>query len=137
MKQFIKFGIVGISNTVISYVLYLMFLKVFEGFQIFNGYDYFICSLISFVLSVLWSFYWNNRFTFKLEENESRSGAKSLVKTYISYSLTGVVLHNILLYMWVEHMGISKELAPIINLLITIPLNFVMNKLWAFKSVRT
>ena len=29
-------------------------------------------------------------------------------------------------------LGISQYLGPVINLLITIPLNFILNKLWAF-----
>ena len=31
-------------------------------------------------------------------------------------------------------MGIPELLGPIINLVITTPINFVINKLWAFKT---
>ena len=137
MIQFIKFGIVGISNTAINYFIYLIMLNVFEGLQLFREYDYYISAIIAFIISVLWSFYWNNRFTFKLENGEKRSFGNALIKTYISYSITGVLLHNLFLYIWISKLGISKELAPILNLLFTIPLNFIMNKLWAFKSEKT
>ena len=32
---------------------------------------------------------------------------------------------------------ISKYLAPLINLVVSIPVNFLMNKLWAFKGEKT
>ena len=52
----------------------------------------------------------------------------------MSYAATGLVLHNILLWFWTEKIGLNDYIVPIINLLITIPINFVMNKFWAFKT---
>ena len=59
---------------------------------------------------------------------------KALVKTFISYSFTGLFLSSVLLVLWVQVMHISEFVAPIINLLVTVPLNFIINKLWAFKK---
>ena len=132
--QFIKFGIVGLSNTVISYILYVASLLIFQRFSIFPKIDYIIASVIGFVLSVLWSFYWNNKMVFTLRDGQKRSLLKSLIKTYISYSFTGLFLSNILLLFWVQVCNISELIAPIINLLVSVPLNFVINKFWAFKQ---
>lgn len=134
MKQFIKFGIVGVSNTVISYLIYIVALKIFQKSGLFPTADYLISSVIAFLLSVLWSFYWNNKYTFKKENTDERSIWRTLFKTYMSYALTGLILNNILLYVCVEAIDISKNIAPIINLMITVPLNFVLNKYWAFKK---
>lgn len=30
--------------------------------------------------------------------------------------------------------GVPEEIAPLINIVITTPINFVLNKLWAFKN---
>ena len=100
--------------------------------NLFPSTDYIIANIISFLLSVLWSFYWNNKYVFKLNEGEQRSIWKALLKTYVSYGFTGIILNNILLVLWVRVIGINKMLAPIINLIINIPINFFMNKLWAF-----
>lgn len=132
--QFVKFGIVGLSNTVISYVLYVLSLVLFQNMDLFVNIDYFIAQVISFILSVLWSFYWNNKFVFSIEEGEHRSVWKALIKTYISYSFTGLFLNSLLLGLWVQVFHISEFIAPIINLLVSVPLNFIINKLWAFKS---
>ena len=37
---------------------------------------------------------------------------------------------------WIEvtFFAVSKSIAPIVNLLVTIPLNFIINKLWTFKE---
>lgn len=134
IMQFLKFGIVGVSNTVISYILYagsLVFLNYADGI---GKYNYLIAQIIAFILSVLWSFYWNNKMVFVLEEGKQRSLWKSLVKTYISYSFTGLFLNSFLLILWVDIIGISEFIAPIINLLVSVPLNFIINKLWAFKE---
>lgn len=132
--QFIKFGIVGVSNTLISYVLYSGGLIVFREACLFGQADYLIAQIVAFVVSVAWSFYWNNKFVFKMEAGKKRSIWKALLKTYISYSFTGLFLSSILLILWVQIFRISEFIAPIINLLITVPLNFIINKFWAFKQ---
>lgn len=131
--QFVKFGIVGLSNTIISYVIYVGGLIFLQYFGIFSKVDYLVAQVVAFILSVLWSFYWNNKMVFVLEKGKERSLWKALVKTYISYSFTGLFLNSILLVFWVQICNISEFIAPIINLLVSVPLNFVINKFWAFK----
>lgn len=132
--QFIKFGIVGLSNTAISYIIYVISLFLFKKLQIFPNVDYFFSSVIAFILSVLWSFYWNNKMVFKLNDGEKRSVWKALLKTYVSYSFTGLFLNNILLILWVRVVHVSEFIAPVVNLIISVPLNFIINKFWAFKK---
>lgn len=35
---------------------------------------------------------------------------------------------------WVQICYVSEWIAPIINLLVSVPLNFLINKFWAFKK---
>lgn len=132
--QFVKFGIVGISNTVISYVVYLAVLFFLQGMGGLPKADYFIANVLAFILSVLWSFYWNNKYVFKEEEGVKRSIWKTLLKTYMSYAFSGLILTNVLSLLWIEVLHISKVIAPLINLVVSVPLNFVMNKFWAFRE---
>lgn len=134
LVQFVKFGIVGVSNTVISYVLYSGSLILMRQLSLFSKVDYLLAQIVAFMLSVLWSFYWNNKMVFTLNDGEERSIIKSLIKTYISYSFTGLFLNSILLILWVQIIGISEFIAPIINLLVSVPINFLINKFWAFKK---
>ena len=134
VMQFVRFGIVGVSNTIISYVIYVVCLLFFQKMGILKNIDYIIAQVTQFVLSVLWSFYWNNRMVFTLKEGEKRSVWKALIKTYISYYFTGLFINSALLIVWVKVMHISEFIAPVINLLISVPLNFIINKFWAFKA---
>ncbi len=134
MKQFLKFGMVGLSNTVLSYLLYIICIWIFQRNGLFQNADYIAASVIAFLISVLWSFYWNNRFTFKQESDTHRFLIKSLLKSYASYSITGLFLHNILLTVSVEIISIPKTIAYLLNLCVTIPLNFLLNKYWAFRD---
>ena len=131
-KQFILFCIVGVSNTVLSYVIYSVVLLSFKKLLIFRRCDYIVSQVLAFFLSVAWSFYWNNKLVFK--SKEKRNVIIALLRTYISYSFTGLFVNNVLLYVWVEIFEISEFVAPIISLLISVPLNFLLNKFWAFKE---
>lgn len=126
MMQFVKFGLVGVSNTLISYVIYAVLVSC--------SVYYLAASIAGFVVSVANSFYWNNKYVFKQRENEKRSIWKAFLKTFLSYASTGLVLNNILLYIGVDVLLINELIAPLLILIITIPLNFLLNKFWAFRE---
>ena len=131
--QFVKFGIVGVSNTIISYLLYVISLFVLRTIEVSPKIDYLIAQFIGFVLSVLWSFYWNRKMVFKADKDKV-PWLQALVKTYISYAFSGLFLSTVLSIIWVQLIGIDKILAPILNLVISVPINFILNKFWAFKE---
>ena len=118
--QFLKFCVVGLSNTVISLAVYYIIL--------YFGAHYVIASILSFIFSVLNAYYWNYKYVF----NTKSDILKSLIKTYTSYGFS-YVLSTTLLIILVEYYNISELLAPILVLVITVPLNFILNKFWAFK----
>ncbi len=127
--QFIKFGFVGAANTLISYATYALL--------VYFGTPYIIASICGFIVSTFNAFFWNNVFVFKKQKDEKRNLWKALVKTFLSYAGTSLVLNNILLAFFVEILHISKYIAPLISLVITIPLNFLLNKFWSFKGEKT
>lgn len=122
--QFIKFGLVGVSNTLVAWICYYFFLWFDEDL-------YMVGSVIGTVVSIANAFFWNDKFVFKSDNNDWRSKLKRLGKTYVSYGGTSL-LGILLLWIEVRFLGISKVIAPPVNLLITIPLNFLMNKYWTF-----
>lgn len=134
LVQFIKFGIVGVSNTVIGYLVNIVTIFALRNTDVF--WDYFAGNILAFIIGVSWSFYWNNRYVFKLKDGETRNFMAALFKTYMSYGFTGIILNNILSYIWIDMLGISKVVAPLINMIIGVPINFIINKLWAFRSQR-
>lgn len=136
LLQFVRFGIVGAWNTVFSYAINVCCLLLFKKMGILSvaDLDMYVANMIAFILSVLCSFLLNSRFVFTLENGQSRNFWKALLKSYLSYGFTGIILNNVLAYVWVGIFGISKFVAPLLSLVIAIPINFFMNKLWAFKT---
>lgn len=131
--QFIKFGIVGLSNTVIGYGIYVVSLYIFRKLGLFTNIDIYVAQFIMFVLSVLWSFYWNKKRVFV---KSKESIFKSLVKSYITYGFTTFLLSEVLLVLWVRVFNINEYIAPLLSLIITVPLNFIIQKFWVFRDIK-
>lgn len=126
MKQFIKFGLVGGVNTILSYAITNI------GFYVLGWHEQ-LSNLIAFILTVFISFLLNGKFVFNDSNKQEDSWLKRLLKVYASYSITGLFLTATLLYVEEVILGIPHYVATFMNLIITIPLNFILNKLWAFK----
>ena len=118
--QFFQFALVGVLNNVVYYIIYILFVLL--------NTNYILSNVIAFVVSVVNSFYWNNKYVFASEENTMGGLICSFVKTFLCYSLTGIVLSNFLLVFWIEKIHVHKMVAPVINLAITVPLNYLLNK---------
>ncbi len=125
LLQFLKFGIVGVSNTAISLIVYYMVLWINQDW-------YLAGNVVGWIVSVANAYFWNHRYVFKTQIERFSKRLKELGKTYLSYGTT-FLLSTILLYLEVELANWSAVLCPVANLLITIPLNFVLNKFWTFK----
>ncbi|MBE5864608.1 MAG: GtrA family protein [Lachnospiraceae bacterium] len=146
--QFVKFSLVGVLNTLISEGVYVII--------VFLGGHYLVASIIGFSLSVVNAYYWNSRYVFKEDKEEShRVWWKAFLKTYVAYS-GGQLLNMGLLILWVDIVKISRWLgwladwfimlgiqqldaetigeivAAGINLVVTVPINYLLNKYWAF-----
>lgn len=123
--QFTKFGIVGAINTILSYLITnLCYYVIHLHAQVAN--------IIAFVITVFISFMLNGKFVFNNKEQINL--IKSLLKVYASYSITGLFLNAILLYIEEQLLGIPHYIATLMNLIVTIPINFILNKFWAYNE---
>lgn len=122
-EQFIKFGIVGCSNTLINLFVYYLFLYL--------GAHYLIAYTFGFLVSVSNAFFWNSRFVFK--NKHENNAIKAFLKVFLSYGFSFILSVGIMSLM-VEVFRISAVIAPVLKLAITIPMNFLLNKYWAFKD---
>ena len=122
--QFIKFGIVGLSNTIISLGVYEVCLYL--------GMHYLPADALGLVISVINAYYWNNRVVFG--DGQKKPFGQHVRMYFKSLAAYGgaFVLNQLLLVLWVEIVGIPEWLAPFINLAVTIPINFLVNKYWTF-----
>ncbi|MCL1843034.1 MAG: GtrA family protein [Defluviitaleaceae bacterium] len=121
IKQFFKFGVVGLSNTAVFLGSYYALLYL--------GMFYVLANIMGFALSVLNAFFWSRRFVFT---ESDKSPGRQLLKVYSSYGFTFLLSLGTLMIM-VEVLGVSEVIAPLINMCYTVPLNFILNKFWAFR----
>ena len=134
MKQFITFALVGVTNTIVYYFVNLLVMLAIRPFS--PEIDYICGNIAGFFVSVLWSFCLNNRLVFKKNESEKRNIGITLAKTYLSYAFTGVILSNIISYVLIDIFLVSKYIVPIINSVVGLPINFALNKFWAFRNLK-
>lgn len=124
--QFVKFGIVGGFNTIFSYVIVnVMYYAWGIHEQIGNA--------TAFVITVFISYMANSRFVFR-ESAKEQSFLAGLVKVYISYSITGIFIVGILLYVESDILHIPLYISTFANIFITVPINFILNKFWAYRK---
>ena len=124
--QFIKFGIVGVSNTVISLGIYYLCVLCFNM-------HYQLANLLGFFLGSINSYYWNSRYVFKVRAQDLKTHLVLFSKTVAGYS-GAYFLGVILLWLWIDMLHISDRIAPLINICITVPLNFIAQKFWTYRK---
>ncbi len=129
IHRMIRFLFVGASNTLVGYLSYLLFIWMLSSFEF--RYDYIIAGILSFVVSIHWAFVLNKIFVFQTSEWR-QTAKKELLKSYITYGFSGLVLNNILLYIFIDLCGISKYFAPILVLFFLVPFNYLVNKYWVY-----
>lgn len=147
IKQLVAFGLVGAMNACVSYATYVIAITL--------GAHYLVASILGYVISVFSAWLWQYFVIFK--EGGVKSDEKwwkSLIKTYITYATTGLILNNILLFLmldvihieqfleWVTYpilfltfdsaRDLAEYIAPLIAMVIAVPINFLLNKFWAF-----
>ena len=124
MLQFVGFGLIGLLNTVLSYGITNVCYYAF-------GLHEQISNLFAFLITVLISYLLNSRFVF---EKDKQPWYLALAKVYASYAFTELILMGVLLFIEERLFGIPHYIATFVNLIVTVPLNFLLNKFWAYRK---
>lgn len=127
LVQLFKFGIIGLINTLLSYLITNV------SYYALHLHEQ-LCNIICFLITVLISYLLNSRFVFRSQESDVQPWYKALGKVYASYALTELLLTGILLFIQERLIGIPHYIATLLNLCVTVPLNFILNKFWAYRK---
>jgi putative flippase GtrA len=111
--EFLRFLAVGAFNTAAGYVLYLGLLQVF-------GYR--VAYSIAFVLGVLMSYALNTRYVFRQPFSWSKLLQFPLV--YLAQYALGIAL----LYVLVEVLSVAAFAAPLIVVVVSVPVTFILSR---------
>ena len=118
--QAVKFTLFSVSAGVIqvgSFALLEIFIK-----------DYWIPYLISLVLSILWNFTWNRRYTFKSAANVPVAMAK-VFGFYLVFTPLSTYLGNL-----AEGYGVNDFLILVVTMLANFVLEFLFCKLVVYRG---
>lgn len=120
--QFIKFGIVGVSNTLLTAITIWILLKVFHSSDYISNFAGYIIGLIN-------SFIWNRKWTFASKSKMGITVFKFIVTFAISYLFQ---LGNLYLLLHFTH--IDSYISQLLSIVVYTCINFVLNKYYTFKN---
>ncbi|MBD8519551.1 GtrA family protein [Lysinibacillus fusiformis] len=112
-KEFIRFLCVGGFNTVATYCVYLTLLS-------YIGYNF--AYVISYISGIVISFLLNAKYVFNVKLTFKKAIGYPIV--YIVQYIINVIVLNLL----VKNNIVNEVMAPILVIVISIPLTFILSK---------
>ncbi|EJR58604.1 hypothetical protein IIO_04192 [Bacillus cereus VD115] len=119
MEKLLKFGLVGIFNTLITIISFWIFLKF--------GMNYLVANTIAYLIGVANSYYWNKNWVFK-PNNKSTS----MFFKFLIVNLIVLAFNTLCLFILVDKLTLNAFIAQIFAIGVGMVINFVLNKIWTF-----
>jgi putative flippase GtrA len=121
--QLVRFGIVGGVGFAVNLAVYALFVHPL-------GVDYHVAAVAAWLVAVVNNFVLNRHWTF-----DARDGLVHFqAMRFLVVSLCALVVSLLLLTLLVEGAGIPKVAAQALAVAASMPLNFLGNKLWSFRT---
>lgn len=157
--QFLRFGLVGGSGVVVNLVVTIICKRLFPHYEDvalplpggdFNIRWYHLIQTVAFLVANTWNFQINRSWTFKSGKHANwwREFFPFLAVGLVAF-VVGQVLLTLMLNpnspfslgqfgFFDDSNGLRTKLywATLIQIVLTMPINFVVNKLWTFRAVR-
>lgn len=121
--QLIRFGIVGIINSSISFLAYFLLLRL--------GIYYLISSGIAYLLGIVSGYFLSSKYVFKQQRN-----TRNAFWFFLIY-LSSLLINFMLLYFLVQNLGISKIIGQLCVMGVIFLYNFYLNKGVTFRQMKT
>ena len=122
IRQFIKFGIVGISSAIIDWGLFYFFNRYLAIYYLF-------AKALSFIFAVINSYIWNRRWTFRSENTQKMQEFSK----FLIVSVIGLLLNTLIMFIAVEKYHLRYIFGLMLATAIVVFWNFLANKLWTFR----
>jgi putative flippase GtrA len=119
--QFVKFGIVGISNTLLALAVYA---ALIDGF----GMWYIAASAIGYAVGIVNGFLWNRRWTFRGHVGDALTPVRWTV-----VQGCGLAANLGLVFAFVHGAGLGKLLGQACATGIVVVFTFLANRAWTFR----
>jgi putative flippase GtrA len=122
LMQFMKFGLVGVSNTLLTFLVYTVLLKVF-------GVWYLAASAIGFAAGAVNGFLLNRRWTFRGHIGDALTPVRWTV-----VQGCGLALNEALLYLFVDGFDLDELVGQAFATAIVTVITFLVNRAWTFRT---
>ena len=120
IKQVIKFGIVGVANTIIGYGTYLILITFGVNVQLAMVGNWVIGSIFSFFLNKYWTF------------GQKNSDFASVIR-FIIVCTVAMLLNIVFVTIAVNFLGMEKKIGGLVSMGLVIVVNFLGQKFFAFR----
>ncbi|MDE3069685.1 MAG: GtrA family protein, partial [Acidobacteriota bacterium] len=121
LAQFLRFAVVGVSNTALTLVIYTVLERAF-------GVWYLLASAIGFIAGATNGFLLNRRWTFRGHRGDALTPLR-----WTTVQGAGLALDELLLYLGVHEAGLDSLLAQALAVGIVVVLTFLANRAWTFR----
>lgn len=120
-RQFVKFCMVGVTNTGVDFAAFLLFTQVFT-------FHYLIANVLAFLISVTNSYLLNRAFTFK-----SKQSKKTEYLSFFAVMIVGLLFAELILSFGVEILELPVIYVKAGAIAVVMFWNFFGSKYFAFK----
>jgi putative flippase GtrA len=118
--QLAKFGVVGLSGYLLNLGVYALLL----------GLGAHVAAVISFIVSAASNYWWNRHWTFATQKGHI--GVQGF--RYLIVTLVALAVNQLWLVVFLDWFGWGKLVSQALAIALIVPVNFLGNKLWSFRS---
>lgn len=122
IAQFVKFSLVGASNTLIDFLLYALLTRAFH-------WHYLPANVFSFSVAATWSYTLNRRWTFR----DRTSRIRRQYPKFFLVAVIGLGLTSLFLAVFIDLIGLHDLIAKAITVVLVTFWNFSANRTWTFR----
>ena len=130
--QFIKFGLVGVMNTAVDFLVYALLTWIGMQYLVAQVFSYSAGTLNSYVVNKLWTF--GGKGAAGAENRKAGKVDKKEFARFVLVNIGTLLLSIVLLYVLKTGLGLHPLIAKIGVTAITVVVNYIGSKLWVFRS---
>lgn len=124
VAQFVKFGLVGVTNTILTFVVFTVLVESF-------GVFYVGASAIGFIAGAINGFLLNRSWTFR-----GHAGGSLAPLRWTVVQGCGLLADLGLIYLFVKDAGVSKLAGQALAVVLVVGATFFANRIWTFRMHR-